>query len=75
LAVFVVTWVNPPAARQGAWGCGVFTVWHWKQSTPEPPPEKSVPWQIRQEANPELPGAALAEAPCCAGSAQFDIVP
>jgi hypothetical protein len=36
-----------------------------KQDTSDPPPEKSRPWQIWQEANPELPGALFAERPCC----------
>jgi hypothetical protein len=36
-----------------------------KQETFAPPPEKSLPWQIWQEANPELPGAFFAEMPCC----------
>ncbi len=45
--------------------------WQRKQSAPEKPPVKSVPWQIWQETNPELPGAFLADAPCWAGEGQF----
>jgi hypothetical protein len=68
-AVFVVVcvYVGP---RQGAFGCGAGG-WQVKQDTCAPPPEKLFPWQIWQEANPELPGAFLAVAPCCAGVAQF----
>jgi hypothetical protein len=40
-----------------------------------PPPEKLFPWQIWQEANPELPGAFLAVAPCTAAVAQFGTGP
>ena len=48
--------------RQGAAGCGALTPWQAKHGIPDPPPEKSVPWQIWQEANPELPGACFAVA-------------
>jgi hypothetical protein len=41
-----------------------------RHETPELPPAKSFPWQIRQEANPELPGAFFAAAPWIPGEAQ-----
>jgi hypothetical protein len=44
-------------------GCGALTLWQMKQETFAPPPEKSLPWQIRQESNPELPGAFFADTP------------
>jgi hypothetical protein len=60
----VVAWVNvPEVKRHGLAGCGAPTPWQVKQDTFEPPPEKSAPWQIWQEANPEFPGAFLAAAP------------
>jgi hypothetical protein len=57
--------------RQGPAGCGAGTPWQSAQAIPAPPPEKFLAWQIWQEANPELPGACLAVAPCTAGEAQF----
>jgi hypothetical protein len=44
-------------------GCGALTPWQGKQETSAPPPEKSLAWQIWHEANPELPGAFLADMP------------
>ena len=67
---FVVVWVNV-GPRQGAAGCGALRPWQGKHDTCDPPPEKLLPWQIWQEANPELPGAFFAVAPCTAGVAQF----
>jgi hypothetical protein len=68
--VFVSVWVTVEP-RQGRAGCGAGTPWQSSQATCAPPPEKFFPWQIWQEANPELPGAFLAVAPCTAGVAQF----
>jgi hypothetical protein len=77
LAVFVLSWLVPPAVRHGLAGCGAFTPWQEaeKQETPEPPPEKSLPWQIRHDAKPEAPGAPFAEAPCTAACAHVGMVP
>jgi hypothetical protein len=69
-AVSVLAWVCVGPCH-GAAGCGALAPWQGKHDTTDPPPEKSFPWQIWQEANPELPGAALAVAPCTAGVAQF----
>lgn len=66
----VLVWVNVDP-RQGAAGCGAGMPWQSAQAIPAPPPEKLFPWQIWHEANPELPGAFLAIAPCTAGVAQF----
>jgi len=57
-----------PAPRQGAGACGHVAVAPWqaallKHDTFAPPPEKLFPWQIWQEAKPELPGAFFAETP------------
>jgi hypothetical protein len=60
--VSVCVYVGP---CHGFGGCGAFTPWQGKQDTCDPPPEKLYPWQIWQEANPELPGAFFAETPCC----------
>jgi hypothetical protein len=56
--------------------CGEATPAPWqaalfRHDTFAPPPVKLAAWQIWQEANPELPGAFLAVAPCPAGVAQF----
>jgi hypothetical protein len=64
-AAFVVPWSYPDAPRHSLGGCGAFTPWQGKHDTFAPPPEKLLPWQIWQEANPELPGALFAEMPCC----------
>jgi len=68
--VFVSVWVSVEP-RQGRAGCGALTTWQEEHGVCAPPPEKLFPWQIWQEANPELPGAFLAVAPCTAGVAQF----
>jgi len=72
----VFVWVNvvPAEARHGAGACGVFA-WQVKQVIPPRTVRKSAPWQIWQEANPELPGALLAAAPWTAGVLQFGIGP
>jgi hypothetical protein len=70
-AVFVFVCVDPVEEFQGLRGCGAFTMWQREHGSCAPPPEKLLPWQIWQEANPELPGAFLAVAPCPAGVAQF----
>ncbi len=44
--------------------------WHSRQVTPEPPPDRPAPWQIWQEANPELPGFRFAAAPWFCGAVQ-----
>jgi hypothetical protein len=49
-------------------GCGETTPAPWhaallKQDGADVVPAKSLPWQIRQEANPELPGAFFADTP------------
>ena len=67
--------MGPGEERQGLAGWGAFTPWQLEQAIPEPPPEKSLPWQIRQEANPELPGAFFAAAPWVAARAQPGTVP
>jgi hypothetical protein len=73
-AVSVLSWLYvPPDEVSHRDGCGTITPptltsWQSEQAIPDPPPEKSFPWQIWQEANPELPGAFLAVAPCTAGS-------
>jgi hypothetical protein len=46
-----------------------------KHETFEPPPEKSLPWQIWQEASPELPGAFFATAPWTGAEFQLWIGP
>jgi hypothetical protein len=67
--VFVSVWVYVGPC-QGRAGCGERTPASWQEAllrhdTCDPPPEKFPPWQIWQEANPELPGAFFAETPCC----------
>jgi hypothetical protein len=69
----VVAWVNGEP-RHGAGACGALA-WQVKQVVPPRTIRKSAPWQIWQEANPELPGAFLAVAPCTAGELQFGIGP
>jgi hypothetical protein len=49
--------------RQGFAGCGAIATWQRKHDSFDPPPEKLLPWQIWQEANPELPGAFFAATP------------
>ena len=75
LAVLVLSWLVPPAVRHGLAGCGAFTTWQEAQERPEPPPEKSLPWQIWHDAKPEAPGARFAEAPCTAAWAHAGMVP
>ncbi len=70
----------PPEVRHGLAGCGALIPLPWqaalfKQETSEPPPEKSFPWQIRQDAKPEAPGARFAEAPCTAACSHARMVP
>ena len=60
--VFVLVWVYV-GPRQGCAGCGALTPWQAEHGVCAPPPEKSFPWQIWQEAKPELPGAFFAETP------------
>jgi hypothetical protein len=62
LDVFVsaCVYVGP---RQGCAGCGAFATWQRKHDSFDPPPEKLLPWQIWQEAKPELPGAFFAATP------------
>jgi hypothetical protein len=62
LDVFVsaCVYVGP---RQGCAGCGAFATWQRKQDSFDPPPAKLLPWQIWQEAKPELPGAFFAATP------------
>jgi hypothetical protein len=72
----VVVCVFEVEESQGLRGCGEKTPTPWQAGllrhvTFAPPPVKSAAWQIWQEANPELPGAFFAEAPCFAGVAQF----
>jgi len=57
-------WVCVVEECHGFGGCGALTAWQVKQDDSAPPPEKSLPWQIWQETNPELPGARFAAAPC-----------
>jgi hypothetical protein len=61
--VFVSVWVYREP-RHGLGACGA-RVWQVKQVMPPRTVRKSAPWQIWQEANPELPGAFFAETPCC----------
>lgn len=61
-SVFVVTWVYVGPC-QGPAGCGAFTSWQVKHDTCNTPPEKSLPWQIWQEAKPESAGAFFAATP------------
>ena len=68
--VFVSVWVTVEP-RQGRAGCGALTTWQEEHGVCAPPPEKSLPWQIWQEANPDVPGALLAVTPCTAGVGQF----
>ena len=65
---FVSVWVYA-GPRHGLGACGA-VVWQVKHVDPPRTVRKSAPWQIWQEANPELPGAFLAAAPCTAGVAQ-----
>jgi len=44
-------------------GCGAGAPWHSSQAGAVRKPEKLLPWQTWQEANPELPGAFFAESP------------
>jgi hypothetical protein len=61
-SVFVLMWVYVEPS-QGLAGCGAFATWQGKHGTCDPPPEKYLPWQIWQEAKPELPGDCFAETP------------
>jgi hypothetical protein len=75
-AVLVSVCVDPVVERHGACGCGEATPAPWQEALFRhdwfaPPPEKLAAWQIWQEANPELPGAFFAVAPCTAGEVQF----
>ena len=71
----MLVWVLPTGLRHGGGACGHVAFGPWqlalKHVTFAPPPVKFAAWQIWQEANPELPGAFLAVAPCPAGVAQF----
>jgi len=69
-AVSVFVCVDPVEELHGLGACGA-VVWQVKHVDPPRTVRKSAPWQIWQEANPELPGAFLAVAPCPAGVAQF----
>jgi hypothetical protein len=60
---FALMWVYA-GPNQGRAGCGAFAPWQGrKHDFCDPPPEKSLPWQIWQERKPELPGACFAETP------------
>jgi hypothetical protein len=77
LSVFV--WVNGEP-RHGLRACGEATSAPWHAALLRHvgamlAPAKLFPWQIWQEANPELPGASLAVAPCTAAVLQFGIGP
>jgi hypothetical protein len=74
-SVFVWVSVVPAEPRHGLRACGALTPWQVKQVSPPRTVRKSAPWQIWQEANPELPGAFLAVAPCTAAVIQFGIGP
>jgi len=58
---------TPPCHGLGA--CGA-VVWQVKHVDPPRTVRKSAPWQIWQEANPELPGAFFAETPCCCAAGE-----
>ena len=58
----VFVWVYG-APRHGTGGCGGLP-WQLAHRMFGGPVVKSSPWQIWQEANPELPGAFFAETPC-----------
>jgi hypothetical protein len=80
LATFVLSWLVPPAVRHGAAGWGALIPLPWqaallKQETPDPPPAKLFPWQIRHDAKPEAPGARFAEAPWTAACDHVRMVP
>ena len=60
----VVRWLEPPPSHPFL-PCGAFQPWQGKQDWPEEPPVSPEPWQVLQYDMPEeLPGAALAVAPC-----------
>jgi len=66
VSVFVWVYGEP---RHGLRACGEAAPAPWQAALFRhdwfaPPPEKLLPWQIWQEANPELPGASFAETPC-----------
>ena len=66
-AVSVVVWVYGDPCH-GLRGCGETTPdpWHaamLRQDGADVLPAKLFPWQIWQEANPELPGAFFADTP------------